>query len=250
MDDRSKYTRFLPAVYREGSQNTGPEFVDRLLQGFERALGLTPSVMDDPLVQTTDPQGVEDLLANISGYFDPTVAPPQFIDYLASWVALELEQSEDWMGTDFGETTQELDQLAPLAAVRDTRNRDLIQNAASLYRIRGTKAGIEEYLKIYAGDISVQISELTDLFTVGVTSVVGADVMIGERPHYFQVRVSVPAPNPTILAQYKRAVRAIIDNEKPAHTYYDLLLETPTMQISPTGSRVGVNTLLGGIQLG
>lgn len=243
MIDESKYLKFLPEVYREDSDTVGANFMGRLLAAFERTLAGDPD-------ELTGPRGVEELLERIQGYFDPTVAPPQFIDWLASWVALELQQSRDWMQDDFGLTRQVEDQLAPLTAERETRNRRLIQQATTLYRKRGTKAGIEEYLQIYAGNINVVINELTDLFQVGVTSTVGSGAMIGERPHYFQVQVTVPAPNPVVLAEYKRSVRAVIDSEKPAHTYYDLLIDTPTMQISPTGAQVGVNTLLGGIQLG
>ncbi|MCR9140777.1 MAG: phage tail protein [bacterium] len=242
MNESSKYLKFLPDVYREDDGSTGENFTGRFLNAFERALAGDPN--------DAGPRGVEELLDQIQGYFDPTVAPPQFIDWLASWVALELEQSQDWMQADFGLTQASADQLVPLDAARDTRNRRLIQGAANLYRTRGTKAGIEAYLGLYAGDLNVTLNEITDLFIVGVSSTVGSGAMIGERPHYFQVKVVVPAPNPEILVQYKRSVRAIIDSEKPAHTSYDLLIETPRMQISPTGSRVGVNTLLGGIQLG
>ncbi|MEQ9363925.1 MAG: phage tail protein [Leptospirales bacterium] len=242
MNEQSKYLKFLPDVYREDDESVGANFMGRFLNAFERALAGDP---DD-----SGPRGVEDLLGRIQGYFDPTVSPPQFLDWLASWVALELEQSQDWMQADFGETRQAADQLVPLVAERDTRNRRLIQGATNLYRTRGTKAGIEAYLGLYAGDLNVTLNELTELFIVGTTSTVGSGAMIGERPHYFQVKVVVPAPNPAVLAQYKRSVRAIIDSEKPAHTFYDLLIETPRMQISPTGSQVGVNTLLGGIQLG
>ena len=243
MNEESKYIKFLPGVFREDDESVGANFMGRFLNAFERALA---GDADDP----NGPQGVEELLDNIQGYFDPTVAPPQFIDWLASWVALELEQSRDWMQDDFGLTRQTEDQLQPLTAPRETRNRRLIQDATSLYRTRGTKAGIEDYLKLYAGDINVVLNKLTELFTVGITSTVGSGAMIGERPHYFQVQITVPAPNPAVLADYKRSVRAIIDSEKPAHTFYDLVIDTPTMQISPTGSQVGVNTLLGGIQLG
>ena len=248
MAEESKYLKFLPAVFREDGTGVEENFTGRFLKAFERAFARDP---DLPAGERSDaPLGVEELLENIQDYFDPKKAPPQFIDWLASWVALELQQSRDWMQDDFGLTREEEDQLVPLEAERETRNRNLIRNAATLYRKRGTKAGIEEYLNIYSSNIPVVIKELTELWQVGVTSVVGGGAMIGERPHYFQVEVSVPAPNPVLLAEYKRSVRAVIDSEKPAHTHYDLLITTPTLQISPTGSQVGVNTLIGGTQLG
>jgi hypothetical protein len=41
----------------------------------------------------------------------------------------------------------------------------------------------------------------------------------------------------------------VIDSEKPAHTYYDLLITIPTLRIAGH-STIGVDTLLGGTRLG
>jgi hypothetical protein len=38
--------------------------------------------------------------------------------------------------------------------------------------------------------------------------------------------------------------QSIVDLQKPAHTYYKLTVETPTLQIN-VHSKVGVDTLLG-----
>lgn len=38
----------------------------------------------------------------------------------------------------------------------------------------------------------------------------------------------------------------IIDREKPAHTYYDITIEVPTLQVAEH-STVGRDTLLGGL---
>jgi hypothetical protein len=56
------------------------------------------------------------------------------------------------------------------------------------------------------------------------------------------VRAAMPATEG--LGRKRAALRAIIDMEKPAHTYYDLLIANPTMQIGVT-SAVGKNTVLG-----
>lgn len=61
-------------------------------------------------------------------YLDPNLAPGDFVEWLASWVGLEVD--ETW--------TIE-------------RRRRLIQDAAVLYRLRGTTAGLAAHIRLYAG---------------------------------------------------------------------------------------------------
>ena len=75
--------------------------------------------------------------------------------------------------------------------------------------------------------------------TLGVDTVVG-----GALPHYFLVKVVQDTVDGPLLERNLQVARAIIDQEKPAHTYYDLIFESPTMQIG-VHSTVGVDTLLG-----
>lgn len=56
--------------------------------------------------------------------------------------------------------------------------------------------------------------------------------------------VRLATPQPDIIARQRRLVSAIIDQEKPAHTHYDLDVVTPALQIGVT-SQIGVDTLLG-----
>ena len=50
--------------------------------------------------------------------------------------------------------------------------------------------------------------------------------------------------NPEQLNQQRQVVEAIINMEKPSHTYYKLEVETPIFQIGKH-SRIGVDTLIG-----
>ncbi|MCX9079951.1 MAG: hypothetical protein OIN84_18445, partial [Candidatus Methanoperedens sp.] len=61
----------------------------------------------------------------------------------------------------------------------------------------------------------------------------------------FQVSVKITNPGPGVVQEYKRAIRTIVDEEKPAHTQYDLVQEVVGMQIGVRSS-VGKDTLLGG----
>jgi len=64
----------------------------------------------------------------IDAYLDPQLAPRDFLDWLATWVGIELD--ETWP--------------EPL-------QRDLVANAVDLYRWRGTKRGLAATIKLYAG---------------------------------------------------------------------------------------------------
>ena len=139
--------------------------------------------------------------------------------WLASWVALILR--EDW---------------------KEEEKRRFISRIVPLYRLRGTKAGLTEMLRTYT-DMGVEIREYHEPLQVGMTSTLDVDTMIGGGPaHYFLVRMILEQSD--LLARKEQIARAIIDQEKPAHTFYDLEIETPAFQIG-VRSEVGVNTMLG-----
>ena len=172
-------------------------------------------------------KGIEEKLDTIHDYFDPMETPLEFLNWLAGWVALTLIEGEGW---------------------NEEKKRNLIARIVPLYKKRGTKEGLEEYIRIYVGgDVEVSINEFLQPFQVGITSTVGMDTMVGEgQPYYFHVYMKLPAPNRDLLARKKRAIHDIITKEKPAHTYYGLTIKVPTMQIG-VYSTTGVDTLLGGM---
>ena len=109
----------------------------------------------------------------------------------------------------------------------EEEKRRFISRVVPLYRQRGTKAGLTEMLFTYTDDSRIEISEDPD------------------RPHYFAVRLFLDVADPTLLARKQQIAKAIIDQEKPAHTYYDLTVHvSSTIQVA-VRSTVGVNTLLG-----
>jgi len=208
----------LPAVFQEDRSGAAPNFLGRFLLGFEKLLlGL-----GEP-----EELGLEETIAKIHGYFEPGAemapdqrAPAEFLPWLAGWVALTLR--EDW------------DEL---------RQRDLIAKAASLYRLRGTRRGVEEFLRIFTR-LGVEIDELGTALQVGVHATVGVNTLLdGGSPHFFAVRVLLPSPDPALIKAQRGVARAIIDLQKPAHTYYSLSVATPTLQIG-VHSTVGADTLL------
>lgn len=209
----------LPAVFQGDRTAGAASFLGRFLLGFEQIL-LGVGDAAEP--------GLEEVVARIYRYFEPGAdladgerAPKEFLKWLAGWVALTLR--EDW------------DEL---------RQRDLIAKAASLYRLRGTKRGVEEFLRIYTR-LGASIDELGSALQIGVRSTVGVDTVLdGGAPFFFRVRVLLPTTDPAQIKAQRAVANAIVDLQKPAHTYYALTVETPTFQIG-VHSTVGIDTLLG-----
>ena len=111
-------------------------------------------------------------------YFDPQLTPAEFLPWLGTWVDLVLD--ENWP---------------------KSRRRILIENAADLYRRRGTAGALRDYLAIYLGTTPSIVEDGPD-----------------GNPFHFSVTVQVD--NPNFFDQDR--VRRIIDEEKPAHTIYTL----------------------------
>lgn len=124
----------------------------------------------------------------------------------------------------------------------EAQQRRLIANAISLYRLRGTAEGIRQVLAAY--DIGVEIDEDLEAFQIGVHSTLGLDTRInGGAPYAFRVRAHLPVPDPAQLHLLRQRITAIVDAEKPAHTFYELSIDSPRLQIGVT-STIGVDTML------
>jgi phage tail-like protein len=193
----SSYLDHLPAIFRQ------EPFVGRFLLAFERVL------------TSTDAQqpGLETTISHLADYLDPTTTGAEFLPWLAGWVTLSLR-------ADWDETTK----------------RSFIQQIVPLYRLRGTKAGLQRMLELYTG----QRPDIDDDFE--------------QSAHFFQVRLRLTEPDPDLLQRKQEIARAIIDQEKPAHAFYALQVAVPTMRlVSKTLHEqtnaplliLGENTLLG-----
>ncbi len=238
---------YLPAVYQEDREPGKPDFLGRFLLAFERLLlGLGETSSSAPMPGFEEIIGggrvafsgsaATAVLAGLQRYFEPGYvsensflsesesAPREFLPWLAGWLTLTLRR-------DWGDARDEAQQ------------RELIAKASRLYRLRGTKRGIEEFLKIYTR-LGVVIDELDTPFQVGVSRV-GVDTRLdGGVPFYFHIKVLLPTPDPTLKKKHYEIATAVVDLQKPAHTLYTLTIETPTFQIN-VHSTVGVDTLVG-----
>lgn len=189
----SQYQSFLPASLQ------GDPLLGKFLLGFEQILtGFATEAQPATIVtaENSHPPGLESIIDNIHLYFNPQETPDDFLPWLAGWVGLSLR--DDW----------------------DVRvKREFIRQVLSLYQLRGTKAGLEKVLALYLKN-----------------SGFGEKVQVFEHfeylPHYFQVQLTLPDRDPEKYWRQARIAKAIIDQEKPAHTFYTLKILVPTMQIT------------------
>jgi len=233
-DDRqtSSYLDSLPAIYREEALGALPDFLGRFLLAFERVLtgvGNPKRPGLEEILEGIVYEGGDVLLAGTHRYFTPGPgkdpeerAPAEFLEWLSGWVALTLRA--DWL---------------------DEERRRILAEIVPSYRKRGTPDGLKQVLSAFTGVSAdaITIAEFQQPFQLGVSATVGEDTVLGGGPpHYFMVRALVPGA--ADLARKRAILRSIIDMEKPAHTYYDLRIQTPTMQIGVT-STVGEDSVLG-----
>jgi phage tail-like protein len=226
---RSTYLDQLPALFQEDARPDAPTFLGRLLLAFEHVLTGLGDV-DDPGLEevldgTTDPSSGR-TLAGVERHFDPGVraggavlpreqrAPAEFLEWLAGWAAVELRDH-----------------------MSEAQRREMIARAATLYRKRGTREGLEQLIAVQTG-LRAQITDASTPRPAG-----GPDVA-GRGPHFFHVHVTLPGGAIETIRRQREIVEAILDAEKPAHTWYELEVSTPELQVD-VHSQIGVDTLIG-----
>ncbi|PWB50735.1 MAG: hypothetical protein C3F06_11760 [Candidatus Methanoperedenaceae archaeon] len=178
-----KYSVFIPSIFKEEKEDAS--FMERYLKIFEHIL--------------TEDEGIKEMnrFEVLQTLFHPGLIKEDFLVFLGRWMGITLK--DDW---DI-----------------ETK-REIIARIIPLYRIRGTKRGLEEYIKICTG-YSVEIIEEIKTLQIGITSHVGKDTVLGGLPpHYFIVNVIIPE---SVDIQAKRLIlKELIDQEKPLHTRYSL----------------------------
>lgn len=228
----STYLQHLPEVFRVAPRPGERPFLADYLSIFEALL----SGRSDASISSTERvAGLEEILRGLAQSLDPAFSPvtisgkqldSPLLSYLASWVALTLDQN--W---DLGKRRRWLERIVPL------------------YRRRGTRAALDEYLEMFVGN-NARIEELAGGFVVASTSTVAVDTFIAGAPaYYFRVRLQYAfGLQPFDLATWlsiRSGARAIVDLEKPAHTYYSLDTRTPGIIVAVKGhATVGHETLI------
>jgi phage tail-like protein len=185
---KGRYLRYLPSLYERD------ELLGRFLMLFESFWAPIERQIDD-----------------IYDYFDPRMAPADFLPWLAGWLDLELD--ERWP---------------------EERLRRMLRWAIALHRSRGTKWGLLKYLEIYTGHQAEITERRARNFLVGPEARLGPAIALGRAnvPHTFTVSLQLPPLE--IEEKEERArqeqirrhtIESIIEMQKPAHTVYTLDLE-------------------------
>ncbi len=178
---RTNMLAYLPQVYQQSSP------------GFLKGYLYIVQTIFDRLYQRLD---------HIHELFDPRTTDPEFLPWLASWLAVGLNR--DWT---------------------DLQTRKMLLAATRLFPYRGTSRAISEFVRIYTG-ASVTIEENSwpfRGFRVGVHSTVGEDTVIlpdMNLAHCFVVRLDRPAA--VVSEDEIIRIHEIIQAQKPAHTSYFL----------------------------
>ena len=105
--------RGLPAIYQESE--LGMRFV-----------GALETVLD-PVIA---------LLDSLDHHFDPDLAPPDLLEFLAAWLGIELDES--WP---------------------EDRRREIVRRAGELHRRRGTRSGLELALRISFPELPLRVED-------------------------------------------------------------------------------------------
>jgi phage tail-like protein len=134
----------------------------------------------------------------IEAYFDPGVAPDDFVDWLGSWLGLALD--EDWP---------------------PERRRAFVAQASSLYAIRGTVRGLAEHLRLVTGgEVEIEESGGTAWSTTPAAGLPG-------RPGFeMVVRLRIDEP----AAFDRTTLDAIVTAAKPAHVMHRVEIVGPRRQ--------------------
>jgi phage tail-like protein len=170
MVSSAPFVELLPAVYQEDP------FTGRFVGGFDDVLA--------PVLATLD---------CLVDYFDPLLAPEDFLEWLAGWVGIELE--EGWP---------------------PSRRRAVVATAVEMYRLRGTVAGLRANLEVLTGGRV----EIADSGGVAWSRSPDAD-MPGSPAPRLAVRIRVPAPASVPMDLVDSAVAAA----KPAHVVHRVEVE-------------------------
>ena len=178
----------LPSMYQED------ELCQRLTTAFDVALA--------PVFTTLD---------CFDTYLDPRVAPEDFVDWLASWVGIDID--ETW--------TLE-------------RRRQLVTDAVALYRVRGTAIGLAAHIRLYTG----ASPELEESGGCGWSETADSALPGSSDPHVI-VRLEVPDPSSVNATTVNR----IVADSRPAHLPYGVEIRAQAGELLPGGVSVELDGL-------
>jgi len=190
-------------------------------------------------------QETEETIFSIARFFDPLATDKEFLPWLANWLAIILEESWD-----------------------ESRKRQFIAQAYSLYKKKGTRAGLEQILQIYTGQRPYIIEHFASQtpMILGTDATLGKNAFLGRKPKRpleinlsstigeFALRENEPEVEEyfnhfvydfTVIVNAKKLssdeqlirIKRVIEEEKPAHTRC-------TINFCGTEMRIGVSSYI------
>lgn len=185
------YLEYLPPVYREDFANS--DFLDRFLAIFE-------SLFFD----------IDFTIDHLSRWLDAAGTPLEFLYWLGSWIGVEQGRVESLYRKE----------------VPETKQREYIFQAVSMYKERGTRAGLENLILFYTGKKPIIIENLPFECTKGNTENENwkKDQNVINESNFGRCNLSFLVLFKEELDEDEKVlIRNIIEAEKPAHTTYKLL---------------------------
>lgn len=225
------YLDYLPGIYQEDS--VSKRLLDSVSKGLlERFLAIFESIFYE----------IDFTIDHISRYFDTSGAPDEFLSWLGSW--LDVPMDEDWP---------------------EDKKRLFIRNAISLYKKRGTRECLEESIELFTGKkpfvvenfhaVKVCKCNISQPCNNGKTIFFPSQEVIFFPPADIRVKdcyenktsvdegkeellidrlygkerfsFCVLLPDPDLDETARRRLIRIIDEQKPAHTSYELKVLKP-----------------------
>jgi phage tail-like protein len=186
---RRGFLEHLPAIYRR-SDAVGRNLVRDLCFVFEHMF-----------------DSIDRNLVDGWRFYDPHVAPIEFLDWLSGWTAFTLDL--DWP---------------------EAQKRALVKRAVDLYRIRGTKRGLTLFLKLFTGhepEIFENEWPFKGFRVEGEGAEAGARIALDsvvlppmDLAHCFVVKMPIKFDD--VTPEMVIRIHQVIQLEKPAHTHYYL----------------------------
>lgn len=170
LEIRDRIGDALPAMYHDD------DFAQRWCDGLDGVLAPVPSTID-----------------NLWAYLDPQLAPPDFVEWLAGWVGLELDMT--W-GLE--------------------RRRALVARAHRLFDYRGTARGLADLIELYTGVVPM----ISDGGGAAWSAAPDASLP-GDADAELVVRLVVEDPD----ALDRDRIEHLVAMNKPAHVTHRLEIE-------------------------
>ncbi len=178
----AEYMRFLPEVYNYD------DFINRFLMMFE-----------------TFWKPINQQISQVENYFDPDLTPDSFLNWLASWVGMEIDET-----------------------FPKDRIRMLIRNAIPFFHSRGTAQSLKLFLEMYSGGV-VEVSERkAHNMVLGGPMGLGDGLALGKenKPNTVLVDMTVSSSELERTGfskeKYAKKINEFIRSIVPAHTVFSL----------------------------